>query len=56
MSLIKYHKDLIVYQKAFDSAMQIYSLSKSFPVEEKYSLTETIERIPLLRAANRVGK
>lgn len=44
MSLIKYHKDLIVYQKAFYSAMQIYALSKSFPVEEKYSSTDQIRR------------
>ncbi|HLV24283.1 MAG TPA: four helix bundle protein [Moheibacter sp.] len=44
MTLIKYHKDLIVYQKACDSAMQIYALTKSFPVEERYSLTDQIRR------------
>ena len=34
------HEDLIVYQKAFDAAMKIVELSKCFPVEEKYSLTD----------------
>ncbi|MBI5714686.1 MAG: four helix bundle protein, partial [Chloroflexi bacterium] len=34
------HRDLRVYQKAFDSAMKIFELSKSFPSEEKYSLTD----------------
>jgi four helix bundle protein len=37
-------KDLTVYKKAFDLAMKIYSASKSFPNEEKYSLTDQIRR------------
>ena len=37
-------KDLIVYQKAYDLAMEIVAVSKSFPVEEKYSLTDQIRR------------
>lgn len=37
-------KDLIAYQKAFQQAMNIYRLSKSFPKEEKYSLTDQIRR------------
>ncbi|MBP7173802.1 MAG: four helix bundle protein [Cloacibacterium sp.] len=44
MSLIKYHKDLKVYQDAFSSAMKIYELTKKFPVEERYSLTDQIRR------------
>jgi four helix bundle protein len=35
---------LDVYQLAFDAAMEIYELSKRFPVEEKYSLTDQIRR------------
>jgi hypothetical protein len=31
------HRDLEVYQKAFDAAMQIFELSKAFPKEETYS-------------------
>ncbi|HBL14635.1 MAG TPA: four helix bundle protein [Cyanobacteria bacterium UBA11162] len=41
---IKTHRDLDVYQMAFDAAMEIFELSKKFPVEEKYSLTDQIRR------------
>ncbi|MDV2998340.1 MAG: hypothetical protein N4J56_008045 [Chroococcidiopsis sp. SAG 2025] len=41
---VRSHKDLRVYQTAFDGAMQIFELSKKFPVEEKYSLTDQIRR------------
>ncbi len=37
-------KGLIVYQKAFKLAMDIYNISKTFPKEEKYSLTDQIRR------------
>lgn len=37
-------RDLIVYKKAFALAMEIFELSKSFPKEEKYSLTDQIRR------------
>ena len=37
-------KDLTVYKKAFDLAMNIFEISKSFPKEEKYSLTDQIRR------------
>lgn len=38
------HTDLDVYQKAFAASMQIFEMSKSFPVEERYSLTDQIRR------------
>jgi four helix bundle protein len=41
---LKNHRELEVYQMAFDAAMQIFELSKKFPVEEKYSLTDQIRR------------
>ena len=41
---IKRHTDLEVYQLAFNAAIQIYKLSKSLPIEEKYSLTDQIRR------------
>ncbi len=41
---IRTHKDLDVYKLAFKSAMEIFKLSKSFPTEEKYSLTDQIRR------------
>ena len=33
-----------VYKMAFDSAMKIYDMTKNFPKEEKYSLTDQIRR------------
>ena len=41
---IQTHEDLVIYQKAFDAAMIIFELSKQFPTEEKYSLTDQIRR------------
>lgn len=41
---IRSHRDLDVYQLAFDVAMRIFGLSKSFPKEEKFSLTDQIRR------------
>ncbi|MDZ7994361.1 MULTISPECIES: four helix bundle protein [Nostoc] len=41
---IKSHEDLEVYKMAFDTAMKIFELSKKFPVEERYSLTDQIRR------------
>jgi four helix bundle protein len=41
---IKSHEDLEVYQMAFDAAMKIFEVSKKFPSEEKYSLTDQIRR------------
>lgn len=37
-------KKLLVYQKAFSLAMSIFEISKSFPKEEKYSLTDQVRR------------
>jgi four helix bundle protein len=37
-------RELLAYQKAFSLAMEIYNVSKSFPSEEKYSLTDQIRR------------
>jgi four helix bundle protein len=37
-------RDLIVYQKAFSLAMEIFEITKTFPKEEKYSLIDQIRR------------
>ncbi|MGM5469768.1 four helix bundle protein [Flavobacteriaceae bacterium LMO-SS05] len=37
-------KKLIAYQKSFDLAMSIFEISKTFPKEETYSLTDQIRR------------
>jgi four helix bundle protein len=41
---IRCHRDLEVYKIAFQSAMRIFELTKTFPKEEKYSLTDQIRR------------
>jgi four helix bundle protein len=37
-------QDLLAYKKGFGLAMKIFNLSKSFPKEETYSLTNQIRR------------
>lgn len=44
MELINSHRELRVYQKAFEKAMDIFVVSKCFPKEEIYSLTDQIRR------------
>ena len=38
------HQDLEVYRMAFEAAMQIFEISKQFPKEEAYSLTDQVRR------------
>src|SRR5436190_640179 len=45
-------RDLKVYQLAYQLAMEIFHESKSFPPEEKYSLTDQIRRASRSGAAN----
>src|SRR6266446_9190441 len=44
MEHISSYKELRVYQKAMVAAMRIFELTKHFPVEEKYSLTDQVRR------------
>ena len=37
-------RGLNVYRKAFDSAMEIFEITKEFPKEERYSLTDQMRR------------
>lgn len=41
---IQSHRELDVYKIAFETSMQIFELSKKFPAEERYSLTDQIRR------------
>lgn len=41
---INSYKELRVYQNAIDSAMEIFQITKKFPIEEKYSLVDQIRR------------
>ena len=52
MSLPRGFKDLKAYQLAYDLAMQVFVVSKNFPADEKYSLTDQIRRSSRSAAAN----
>jgi four helix bundle protein len=41
---IRHFRDLEVYQNALAAGLRVYKLSKKFPPEEKYSLTDQIRR------------
>ena len=43
MKILRHH-ELDVYRKAFEHSMEVFSLSKNFPKEETYSLTDQIRR------------
>jgi four helix bundle protein len=45
-------KELLAFQKSFQLAMDIFQISKSFPKEEKYSLTDQIRRSSRSVSAN----
>src|SRR5688572_22209678 len=39
-----YYKDLLAFKKGYQLAMEIFGITKRFPKEEKYSLTDQIRR------------
>jgi four helix bundle protein len=45
-------QDLIVWQKAHKFALEIYTITKSFPKEEVYGLTSQMRRAAVSVAAN----
>jgi four helix bundle protein len=46
------HRDLRVFQLAYDLAMQVFRESRTFPKEERYSLTDQIRRSSRSVASN----
>lgn len=46
------HRDLDVYKRSFDAAMDIFRLTNSFPKEERYALTDQIRRSSRSVSAN----
>ena len=44
MSAIKHYRELKVYQNAMEWTMKVFQLTKSFPSEEKFALTDQIRR------------
>ena len=41
---LRHFRDLEVYQIAFNSAMNIFEMTKGFPVDEKYTLVDQVRR------------
>ncbi|MBD2429068.1 four helix bundle protein [Phormidium sp. FACHB-1136] len=52
MGSIRTFKELRVWQGAMAVAMEIFELTKRFPIEERYSLTDQIRRSSRSVAAN----
>jgi len=49
-----HYKELLAFKKGYELAMEIFTISKSFPPEEKYSLTDQIRRSSRSVCANLV--
>ena len=49
-----YYKDLLAFKKGYELAMEIFNISKKFPSEEKYSLTDQIRRSSISVCTNLV--
>ena len=45
-------QDLLAYKKSFELSMLIFKTTKTFPIEEKYSLTDQIRRSSRSVSAN----
>ena len=41
---IRHFRDLDVYQNALTTGLRLYELSKKFPVEERYAVTDQVRR------------
>jgi four helix bundle protein len=44
ISNIRHFRELRVYQNAMAAAMQIFEITKAFPAEERYSMTDQMRR------------
>lgn len=52
MSLTKSFKDLIVWQKARDLAVEVYKITENFPKHEKYGLSSQMQRSAVSISSN----
>ncbi len=41
---IRSHRDTPIYKESFKAAMDLFELSRRFPIEERYSLTDQVRR------------
>lgn len=52
MTFVTSVRELNVFKLAYDSALEIYKITKAYPKEEKYDLTSQIRRSSKSVAAN----
>ena len=52
MLLVLHHRELRVFQSGFEAAMKIFEVSKAWPREERYALTDQIRRSSRSLCAN----
>jgi four helix bundle protein len=50
--VVRTHRDLVVYQRSFEFAMRVFELTKAFPREELYSMTDQMRRCSRSVSAN----
>jgi len=50
--LVKSYRDLEVWQRSFESGMEVFRLTKTFPRDEVFSLTDQIRRSSRSVSAN----
>jgi len=43
-ALVQSHRELVVYQVCFETAVKLFEASKHFPIDERYSLTDQLRR------------
>jgi hypothetical protein len=43
-SNIRHFRDLDVYRRAFDAALKIFELTKTFPSDERFSMVDQMRR------------
>ena len=52
MENIRNFRELLMYQNAFEATMLIFEASKSFPAEDRFSMTDQIRRSSTSVCAN----
>lgn len=52
MNKIRSHRELDVYKMSFEASMKLFMITKDFPREEQYSLTDQVRRSSRSVSAN----
>lgn len=52
MTTIKSYRDLVVWQRAMEVAVEVYRLTENFPKSEQYGLTSQMRRAAVSIASN----